>query len=123
MVLRQGAGPRPKPSDRVRVNYRGTLLDGTVFDSSEQHGGAAEFGLNQVIAGWTEGVSMMPVGAKYRFWIPSELAYGKQGTPAIEPNSTVHFDVDLLENLVFQPPHSPIAGARPASDAPDRTST
>src|SRR3546814_11536914 len=95
MVLRQGAGPRPKPSDRVRVNYRGTLLDGTVFDSSEQHGGAAEFGLNQVIAGWTEGVSMMPVGAKYRFWIPSELAYGKQGNPAIEPNSQLIFDVDI----------------------------
>ena len=99
MVLRQGAGPRPKPSDRVRVNYRGTLLDGTVFDSSEQHGGAAEFGLDQVIAGWTEGVSMMPVGAKYRFWIPSELAYGKQGNPAIEPNSTLVFDVELLDIL------------------------
>ncbi|MFC3715657.1 FKBP-type peptidyl-prolyl cis-trans isomerase N-terminal domain-containing protein [Luteimonas soli] len=99
MVLRQGAGPRPKPSDRVRVNYRGTLLDGTVFDSSEQHGGAAEFGLNQVIAGWTEGVSMMPVGAKYRFWIPSELAYGESGNPAIEPNSTLVFDVELLDIL------------------------
>src|SRR5690606_64528 len=99
MVLRQGAGPRPKPSDRVRVNYRGTLLDGTVFDSSEQHGGPAEFGLDQVIAGWTEGVSMMPVGAKYRFWIPSELAYGKQGNPAIEPNSTLIFDVELLDIL------------------------
>ena len=99
MVLRQGAGARPKPSDRVRVNYRGTLLDGTVFDSSEQHGGAAEFGLDQVIAGWTEGVSMMPVGAKYRFWIPSELAYGKQGNPAIEPNSTLVFDVELLDIL------------------------
>lgn len=99
MVLRQGAGPRPKPSDRVRVNYRGTLLDGTVFDSSEQHGGAAEFGLDQVIAGWTEGVSMMPVGAKYRFWIPSELAYGTQGNPAIEPNSTLVFDVELLDIL------------------------
>lgn len=99
MVLRQGAGPRPKPGDRVRVNYRGTLLDGTVFDSSEQHGGAAEFGLDQVIAGWTEGVSMMPVGAKYRFWIPSELAYGEAGNPAIEPNSTLVFDVELLDIL------------------------
>src|SRR3546814_1489962 len=114
MVLRQGAGPRPKPSDRVRVNYRGTLLDGTVFDSSEQHGGAAEFGLNQVIAGWTEGVSMMPVGAKYRFWIPSELAYGKQGNPAIEPNTTLVFDVELLAILWFHPPPSPIAGEPPA---------
>src|SRR3546814_16785779 len=79
MVLRQGAGPRPKPSDRVRVNYRGTLLDGTVFDSSEQHGGAAEFGLNQVLAAWTEGVWRMPVGGKYRFGISGELAHGTVG--------------------------------------------
>lgn len=99
MVLRQGAGAHPRPSDRVRVNYRGTLLDGTVFDSSEQHGGPAEFGLNQVIAGWTEGVSMMPVGGKYRFWIPADLAYGKQGNPAIGPNSTLVFDVELLDIL------------------------
>ena len=99
MVLRQGSGPRPKPSDRVRVNYRGTLLDGSVFDSSEQHGGPAEFGLNQVIAGWTEGVSMMPVGAKYRFWIPGELAYGEKGNDSIEPNSTLVFDVELLDIL------------------------
>jgi FKBP-type peptidyl-prolyl cis-trans isomerase FkpA len=99
MVLRQGAGAHPRPSDRVRVNYRGSLLDGTVFDSSEQHGGAAEFGLDQVIAGWTEGVSMMPVGGKYRFWIPSDLAYGKQGNPSIGPNSTLVFDVELLDIL------------------------
>lgn len=99
MVLRQGAGAHPRPSDRVRVNYRGTLLDGTVFDSSEQHGGPAEFGLNQVIAGWTEGVSMMPVGGKYRFWIPADLAYGKQGNPTIGPNSTLVFDVELLDIL------------------------
>ena len=99
MVLRQGAGERPRASDRVRVNYRGTLLDGTVFDSSEQHGGPAEFGLNQVIAGWTEGVSMMPVGAKYRFWITSELAYGKKVSASIEPNSTLVFDVELLDIL------------------------
>ena len=81
MVLRQGAGPRPMPTDRVRVNYEGTLLDGTVFDSSYERGQPAEFGLNQVIAGWTEGVSMMPVGAKYRFWIPGDLAYGAKGAP------------------------------------------
>ncbi|HZW18838.1 MAG TPA: FKBP-type peptidyl-prolyl cis-trans isomerase [Luteimonas sp.] len=99
MVLRQGSGPRPHPSDRVRVNYRGTLLDGSVFDSSEQHGGPAEFGLNQVIPGWTEGVSMMPVGAKYRFWIPGDLAYGAKGNDSIEPNSTLVFDVELLDIL------------------------
>ncbi|MDN5780488.1 MAG: FKBP-type peptidyl-prolyl cis-trans isomerase [Luteimonas sp.] len=99
MVLRQGAGAHPRPSDRVRVNYRGSLLDGTVFDSSEQHGGPAEFGLGQVIAGWTEGVSMMPVGGKYRFWIPGNLAYGKQGSQSIGPNSTLVFDVELLDIL------------------------
>lgn len=99
MVLRQGSGAHPRPSDRVRVNYRGTLLDGTVFDSSEQHGGPAEFGLDQVIAGWTEGVSMMPIGGKYRFWIPADLAYGKQGNPSIGPNSTLVFDVELLDIL------------------------
>jgi FKBP-type peptidyl-prolyl cis-trans isomerase FkpA len=98
MVLRQGAGQRPKPSDRVRVNYHGTLLDGTVFDSSYDRGQPAEFGLNQVIAGWTEGVSMMPIGAKYRFWVPAALGYGAKGTPGgpIGPNSTLVFDVELL---------------------------
>jgi FKBP-type peptidyl-prolyl cis-trans isomerase FkpA len=97
MVLRQGAGQRPRPDARVRVHYQGTLLDGTVFDSSYARGQPAEFGLNEVIAGWTEGVAMMPVGAKYRFWIPSDLAYGDKGSPGgIGPNSTLVFDVELL---------------------------
>ncbi|TCZ88416.1 FKBP-type peptidyl-prolyl cis-trans isomerase [Lysobacter sp. N42] len=97
MVLRQGSGARPSPTDRVRVNYHGTLLDGTVFDSSYDRGQPAEFMLNQVIPGWTEGVSMMPVGAKYRFWVPSELGYGERGAGAqIGPNATLVFDVELL---------------------------
>lgn len=98
MVLRQGAGPRPKPGEHVRVNYRGTLLDDTVFDSSYDRGQPAEFGLDQVIPGWTEGVSMMPVGAKYRFWIPGDLAYGAKGTPGgpVGPNATLVFDVELM---------------------------
>lgn len=99
-VLRQGTGQRPRPSDRVRVNYEGALLDGTVFDSSYQRGQPAEFALNQVIAGWTEGVALMPVGAKYRFWIPASIAYGEKGTPpTIGPNATLVFDVELLDVL------------------------
>lgn len=98
MVLRQGAGQRPRAGDRVRVNYEGTLLDGTVFDSSYDRGQPAEFGLQQVIPGWTEGLQLMSVGAKYRFWIPGELGYGRAGTPGgpIGPNATLTFDVELL---------------------------
>ncbi|KAF1700668.1 FKBP-type peptidyl-prolyl cis-trans isomerase N-terminal domain-containing protein [Pseudoxanthomonas suwonensis] len=98
MVLRQGNGPRPTPSDTVRVNYEGKLLDGTVFDSSYSRGQPAEFPLRNVIAGWTEGVALMPVGAKYRFWIPSDLAYGANGAPGgvIGPDATLTFDVELL---------------------------
>jgi FKBP-type peptidyl-prolyl cis-trans isomerase FkpA len=101
MVLRQGSGARPRATDRVRVNYRGTLLDGTVFDSSYERGQPVEFGLDQVIPGWTEGVSLMPVGSKYRFWIPGELAYGSKGTPGgpIGPNATLVFDVELMDIL------------------------
>lgn len=98
MVLRQGAGQRPGPHDRVRVNYRGTLLDGTEFDSSYARNAPAEFGLDQVIRGWTEGLGLMPVGSKYKFWIPADLAYGEQGTPGgpVGPNATLVFEVELL---------------------------
>lgn len=100
MVLRQGTGQRPRPSDRVRVHYQGALLDATVFDSSYERGQPAEFALNQVIPGWTEGVALMPVGAKYRFWIPASIAYGERGTPpTIGPNATLVFDVELLDVL------------------------
>ena len=96
-VLRQGSGQRPTAGSRVRVNYEGSLLDGTVFDSSYERGQPAEFGLQQVIPGWTEGLQLMPVGAKYRFWIPGELGYGRNGTPGgpIGPNATLVFDVEL----------------------------
>jgi FKBP-type peptidyl-prolyl cis-trans isomerase FkpA len=98
MVLRQGSGPRPKPTDSVRVNYKGTLLDGKTFDSSYDRGEPATFPLNQVVPGWQEGIVLMPVGSKYRFWIPSNLAYGDKGTPGgpIGPNATLVFDVELL---------------------------
>lgn len=97
-VIRAGSGERPTATSRVRVNYEGKLLDGTVFDSSYQRGQPVDFGLNQVIKGWTEGVALMPVGSKYRFWIPGELAYGADGTPGgpIGPNATLTFDVELL---------------------------
>ena len=101
MVLQDGSGERPKAGDTVRVHYRGTLLDGTEFDSSHARNVPAEFALGQVILGWTEGVSLMPVGARYRFWIPAELAYGEKGTPGgpIGPNATLVFDVELLDIL------------------------
>lgn len=97
MVLRQGDGPRPRPGQKVRVHYEGKLLDGTVFDSSYARRQPAEFGLSQVIPGWTEGVGLMPVGGKYRFWIPAALGYGEEGAGSdIPPNSTLTFDVELL---------------------------
>jgi len=93
-VLRQGNGPTPKATDRVKVLYKGTLLDGSEFDSTEKHGGEpAEFALNQVVKGWSEGVALMPVGSKYKFWIPAELGYG-QGGPS--PNAVLVFEVELL---------------------------
>jgi FKBP-type peptidyl-prolyl cis-trans isomerase len=98
-VLVQGSGPRPTASSRVRVDYEGKLLDGTVFDSSYTRGQPAEFPLGGVIKGWTEGLQLMEKGASYRFFIPPDLAYGENGTGNIPPNSTLIFKVDLLEVL------------------------
>ncbi|MFA6986745.1 MAG: FKBP-type peptidyl-prolyl cis-trans isomerase [Arenimonas sp.] len=95
-VLRQGSGPTPQPTDKVRVHYKGTLLNGTEFDSSYSRGEPVEFALNQVIPGWTEGVALMPVNSKYMLWIPSNLAYGPNGQPPIGANSTLVFEVELL---------------------------
>ena len=95
-VIRDGEGPSPSASDRVRVHYRGTLINGEEFDSSYSRGEPTSFQLNQVIPGWTEGLQLMPVGGQYKFYIPSELAYGRNGPPSIGPNSTLIFEVELL---------------------------
>lgn len=96
-VLKTGTGKKPKANDNVKVNYDGKLIDGTVFDSSYQRGEPVVFPLDQVITGWTEGLQLMKEGAKYRFYVPAELAYGEAGIPNIEPNSVLIFEVDLLE--------------------------
>ncbi len=95
-VVTMGKGPKPQATDRVKVHYHGTLIDGTVFDSSVERGEPATFGLNQVISGWTEGLQLMPVGSKFRFYIPQELGYGERATGNIPPYSTLIFDVELL---------------------------
>lgn len=95
-VLKEGTGPNPKATDTVTVNYKGTLMDGTTFDSSYDRGQPATFVLNQVIPGWTEGVQLMKPGAKYKFYIPSNLAYGEQAPPQIGPNAPLIFEVELL---------------------------
>ena len=97
-VLKEGNGKKPSATDQVVCHYEGTLIDGTVFDSSYQRNQPATFGLNQVIAGWTEGVQLMQEGAKYRFFIPYNLAYGERGAGAqIPPFAALVFDVELIE--------------------------
>lgn len=99
-VLNEGAGKKPKATDKVRCHYEGTLLNGVKFDSSYDRNEPAVFGLNQVIAGWTEGVQLMSEGSKYEFYIPYDLAYGEHGAPgAIPPYATLKFVVELIEVL------------------------
>lgn len=95
-VLTMGKGAKPAATDRVKVHYHGTLIDGTVFDSSVDRGEPIVFALNQVIPGWTEGVQLMPVGSKFRFFIPQELAYGAREAGSIPPYSALIFEVELL---------------------------
>lgn len=96
-VIQTGTGStNPLPTDSVKVHYHGTLIDGTVFDSSVDRGEPISFGLNQVIKGWTEGLQLMVEGEKTRFFIPSELAYGNRSAGKIKPGSTLIFDVELL---------------------------
>ena len=95
-VITEGKGPKPKASDMVKVHYTGTLINGTKFDSSVDRKEPAEFPLDHVIPGWTEGVQLMNVGSKYKFYLPSELAYGEQGAGSIPANSVLVFEVELL---------------------------
>ena len=98
MVLKEGTGAKPGPTDEVTVHYTGKLLNGTVFDSSVERGEPATFPLDKVIPGWTEGLQLMSEGAKYRLFIPSDLAYGSKGAgDQILPNSTLIFDVELIK--------------------------
>ena len=99
-VIREGNGKRPKATDQVRCHYEGTLIDGTLFDSSVRRGQPAVFGVNQVIKGWVEALQLMGEGAKWKLYIPSELAYGATGAgEMIPPHSTLIFEVELLEVL------------------------
>ncbi len=99
-VLKEGEGEMPKATDKVRCHYHGTLIDGTVFDSSVERGQPADFPVNGVIQGWVEALQLMSIGSKWKLFIPSELAYGQQGAGgAIGPNTALIFDVELLEIL------------------------
>jgi len=98
LVLKEGTGPKPLPTDKVKCHYHGTLLDGTVFDSSVDRGQPVDFPVTGVIQGWVEALQMMPVGSKWRLFLPSNLAYGDNAAgPKITPGSTLIFDVELLE--------------------------
>lgn len=117
-ILKAGTGPKPAASDTVVCNYRGTLVNGTEFDSSYKRGEPAEFAVNRVIKGWTEALQLMPVGSKWQLFIPSDLAYGEHGPPnsGIGPNATLIFEVELLSIKDKTPP-----AAAPAPTAvPDK---
>ena len=115
LVMTESKDPKaakPKATDTVKVHYHGTMIDGTVFDSSVQRGEPATFPLDGVIPGWTEGLQLMKVGDKYKFFVPAELAYGDQGAGPIAPNSTLIFEVELLG---IEKPEAPAKASAPAA--------
>lgn len=116
-ILQAGDGPKPTAADNVVCNYRGTLIDGTEFDSSYKRGKPATFGVSQVIKGWTEALLLMPVGSKWQIYIPSNLAYGERGTQGgpIGPNATLIFDLELVS---IQPKPTPKLESVPPSGVP-----
>lgn len=113
LVEKEGTGAKPKATDTVKVNYLGTKIDGEKFDSSYDRGQPATFPLNGVIKGWSEGLQLMPVGSKYKLFVPSDLAYGENGPGQIGPNATLIFEVELLD--IEKPADKPAAAA-PAAD-------
>ncbi|MGD0745117.1 MAG: FKBP-type peptidyl-prolyl cis-trans isomerase [Verrucomicrobiota bacterium] len=115
-VITNGTGALPAPTDTVTVNYRGTLLDGTEFDSSFKHSQPSQFIVGGVIPGWTEALLKMKVGSRWQLFVPAELAYGDQGRPGVPPNSVLIFDVDLLSTKSPPPPAPPAAAAPLTSD-------
>ncbi len=116
LVITNGTGPVPTPHDTVTVNYRGTLIDGTEFDSSYKRGQPAQFPVGGVIRGWTEALEKMPVGSKWKLFIPSELAYGENGNRSIPPNATLIFEVELIAAKTPPPPAPPTPAAPLTSD-------
>jgi len=114
-VMKEGNGAQPKATDTVTVNYRGTLTDGTEFDSSYKRNQPASFPVGGVIKGWTEALQLMKAGAKYQLFIPADLAYGKEGRPGIPPNSVLIFEVELMDVKASQPfGSSPAPSAAPS---------
>ena len=117
LVEKEGKGPKPKATDTVKVNYLGTKVDGTKFDSSYDRKEPATFPLNGVIKGWSEGLELMPVGSKYKLFVPADLAYGEHGPAPIGPNATLIFDVELLD---IEKPGAKKAAAAPVKPAPKK---
>ena len=116
-VMTRGTGTvSPLATDKVEVHYHGTMTDGSIFDSSVQRGQTTKFPLNGVIKGWTEGLQLMPLGSKFKFTIPSDLAYGEQGRPSIPPNSTLVFEVELLEVKATPPAAAPAPAPAPVPE-------
>lgn len=117
-VEKEGTGAKPTATDRVKVHYTGKLLDGKVFDSSVERGQPTEFGVGEVIKGWTEALQLMPVGSKWKIYIPSDLAYGDRGAGAdIKPGSTLVFDVELLDIIKSNEPEAVKSGPQPVKPA------
>jgi len=124
LVEKEGTGARPADSSTVKVHYEGTLIDGTVFDSSIKRGQPITFALNKVIKGWTEGVQHMTVGSKYKLFIPAELGYGAQQAGPIPPNSTLIFEVELLDIIKPEAPEAPtMNNTKPAETPNQKAST